>query len=110
MVIDIYYHKPPLPALSLWERVCKYKISYSKFVLLCYYSRMFQFFSKNAHYITSNQARSAGTGLLFNSLICILFSLAIFSRPELLAFFVATLLMIIGVSMLTTWWKMQRWK
>lgn len=69
---------------------------------------MFNFFHRNFRYITTNQAHTAGSGLLFNAIICILFSLAIFANPDLLAFLVATFLMIVGVSLLFTWWKLRR--
>ena len=71
---------------------------------------MFHLFRNSISYVSQQQARSAGSGLLFNGLICVLFSLAIFANPDLLAFLVAVFLMIIGVSLLTTWWKMRHWK
>lgn len=67
-------------------------------------------FFKNLGYVSQGQMRSAGSGLLFNGLLCVLFSLAIFANPDLLAFLVAVLLMIIGVSLLSTWWKVRNWK
>lgn len=70
---------------------------------------MLRFFRNSVAYVSQQQARSAGSGLLFNGLICILFSIAIFLNPDLLAFLVATFLMIIGISLLTTWWKMRHW-
>ncbi len=51
---------------------------------------------------------AVGAGLLFNGLLCILFALAIFSAPELLAYFIATLLLIMGISLLATWWKFKQ--
>lgn len=71
---------------------------------------MFHFFRRNFQYVTTNQARMAGSGLLFNAIICILFSVAIFTNPDLLAFLVASFLLVIGASMLFAWWKMQGWK
>ena len=70
---------------------------------------MFHFF-QHSRYVSANQARSAGGGFLFNGLICVLFSLAIFTNPDLLAFLVAAFLLIVGVSLLTTWWKIRNWK
>lgn len=49
-----------------------------------------------------------GNALLFNGLLCVFFGLAILAAPELLAYFVATILLIIGTSLLTSWWKMRR--
>jgi len=37
----------------------------------------------------------------------VFFGLAILAAPELLAYFVATILLIIGTSILTTWWKVR---
>lgn len=54
------------------------------------------------------QTPSFGTGFLFNGLLCVFFGLAILAAPELLAYFVATILLIIGTSMLTTWWKIRK--
>jgi len=51
-----------------------------------------------------------GGGLLFNGLLCVLFGLAILAAPELLAYFVATLLIVVGASLLTSWWKLQQWR
>ena len=48
-----------------------------------------------------------GPGLLFNGIICILFGIAILMAPELLAYIVATFLIIIGVSLLAMWWKVR---
>ncbi|MDP7069654.1 MAG: hypothetical protein QF815_03930 [Candidatus Peribacteraceae bacterium] len=48
-----------------------------------------------------------GNGFLFNGLLCVFFGLAILAAPELLAFFVATILLVIGASLLTTWWKIR---
>ncbi|PIR49470.1 hypothetical protein COU79_04725 [Candidatus Peregrinibacteria bacterium CG10_big_fil_rev_8_21_14_0_10_54_7] len=70
---------------------------------------MFHLFRRSIAYVSQQQARSAGSGLLFNGLLCVLFSVAIFTNPDLLAFLVATFLLIIGVSLLTTWWKMRNW-
>lgn len=67
-------------------------------------------FFRNFHYISRGHARAAGSGLLFNGLLCVLFSLAIFTNPDLLAFLVAVFLMIVGVSLLSTWWKVRNWK
>jgi len=57
-----------------------------------------------------DQMPSFGGGLLFNGLLCVFFGLAVLAAPELLAYFIATLLIVLGASMLTTWWKIQQWK
>jgi|TARA_B100002003_G_C14018155_1_gene491091 hypothetical protein len=71
---------------------------------------MFHFFKNPLAFVSQQQVRSAGSGLLFNGLLCVLFSIAIFTNPDLLAFLAATFLMIIGVSLLTTWWKVRHWR
>lgn len=59
-------------------------------------------------HIGQNKQPNFGSGFLFNGLLCVFFGLAILAAPELLAYFVATILLIIGASMLTTWWKIRR--
>ena len=49
-----------------------------------------------------------GNGLLFNGLLCVFFGIAILAAPELLAYFVATILLVIGASLLSTWWKVRQ--
>ncbi len=49
-----------------------------------------------------------GNGFLFNGLLFTFFGFAILAAPELLAYFVATILLVIGVSMLTSWWKLRK--
>lgn len=49
---------------------------------------------------------SAG-GLLFYGLLFVFFGLAILGAPELLAYFVASILLFIGASLLTAWWKLR---
>lgn len=51
-----------------------------------------------------------GGGLFFNGLLCVLFGIAILNAPELLAYFVAILLLILGTWLLTMWWQMRQWK
>jgi len=48
-----------------------------------------------------------GNALLFNGLLCVFIGLAILAAPQLLAYFVATVLLIIGTSILTAWWKVR---
>lgn len=71
---------------------------------------MFHIFSRNLHTFTQQQARTAGSGLLFNGVICVLFAIAIFIYPDLLAHLVASFLMIVGVSLLVAWWKIKNWR
>lgn len=61
------------------------------------------------HLFHSGQPRQPmfGNAFLFNGLLCVFFGLAILAAPELLAYFVATILLIIGTSLLTTWWKIR---
>ncbi len=49
-----------------------------------------------------------GNALLFNGMLCVFFGLAILAAPDLLAYFVAAILLIIGTSLLTAWWKVRK--
>jgi len=55
-----------------------------------------------------NRPQQFGSALLFNGLLCVFFGIAILAAPALLAYFVATILLIIGTSLLTTWWKLRQ--
>jgi len=45
--------------------------------------------------------------LLWSGLFCIIVGLAIVAAPELLAYIVAVFFLVIGISLLTAWWKMR---
>jgi len=51
---------------------------------------------------------SAGvrSGLLLNGILCLLFGIAILAAPDLLAYIVATFLIVVGLSLLAAWWKL----
>lgn len=55
-----------------------------------------------------NRPPTFGNGLLFNGLLSVFFALAILAAPELLAYFVAVILLVLGTSMLTAWWKIRK--
>ncbi|MCA9370662.1 MAG: hypothetical protein KC680_01730 [Candidatus Peregrinibacteria bacterium] len=59
------------------------------------------------HFGHQPKAPQFGHGFLFNGLLCVFFGLAILAAPELLAYFVATVLLLIGASLLTTWWRIR---
>lgn len=61
---------------------------------------MFQLF----HFGGGPRPSQFGNAFLFNGLLCVFFGLAILVAPELLAYFVATILLTIGSSILTAWW------
>ncbi len=65
---------------------------------------MFHLFHLGGH----QKPPTFGKAFLFNGLLCVFFGLAILAAPELLAYFVATILLIIGVSMLSTWYKIKK--
>jgi len=46
------------------------------------------------------------SGLLINGILCVIFGLAILAAPDLLAFIVATFLIVVGASLLIAWWKL----
>ena len=47
--------------------------------------------------------------LILNGLLCMLFGLAILAAPELLAYIVATFLIVVGASLLAMGWKARKW-
>lgn len=49
-----------------------------------------------------------GSSMLMLGLLCVIFGLAIIAAPELLAYFVASFLIVVGVSFLGVWWRMRR--
>ena len=48
-----------------------------------------------------------GSGMLLLSLICVLFGLAILLAPALLAYFVASFLILVGISLLALWLRLR---
>ncbi|MDD3896794.1 MAG: DUF3096 domain-containing protein [Candidatus Peribacteraceae bacterium] len=56
------------------------------------------------HFSSSRQrspmGNGMGNGLLINGILCILFGIAILAAPELLAYIVATFLIIVGISLI----------
>ncbi len=58
-------------------------------------------------HVGNNRAPQFGGSLLFNGLLCFVFGIAILAAPNLLAYFVATILLIMGTSLLTAWWKIR---
>ena len=48
-----------------------------------------------------------GSAFLFFGGLCIAFGFAILAAPNLLAYFVASLLIILGISLLGTGWKLR---
>lgn len=49
-----------------------------------------------------------GSSLLGSGLLCLLFGVAIIAAPELLAYFVASFLILIGLTLVSVWWRMSR--
>ncbi|MBI1934339.1 DUF3096 domain-containing protein [Candidatus Peregrinibacteria bacterium] len=56
----------------------------------------------------NRQGSSAGSAFLFFGTLCTAFGFAILVAPNLLAYFVASLLIIMGISLLGTGWKLRR--
>lgn len=46
--------------------------------------------------------------MLLLGLLCLLFGIAIFAAPELLAYLVGSFFVLIGVSILAAWWNARR--
>ena len=55
----------------------------------------------------SGSMPAVGSSLLGAGLLCILFGLAIIAAPELLAYFVASFLLLIGCTLVGIWWRMR---
>ncbi len=51
---------------------------------------------------------SGGSSLLGSSLLCLLFGLAILAAPDLLAYFIASFLILIGLMLFGMWWRIRR--
>jgi uncharacterized membrane protein HdeD (DUF308 family) len=49
-----------------------------------------------------------GSSLLVNGVLCMLFGLAILAAPELLAYIVASFMIIVGASLIISWWRIRR--
>jgi len=49
-----------------------------------------------------------GSSFLANGILCLLFGLAILANPDLIAYIVAAFLIVIGCSMILTWWRLRR--
>lgn len=48
------------------------------------------------------------TPLLTSGLLALLFGIAILINPDLIAYLVATFFIVVGLSLLGTWWKMRQ--
>ncbi len=66
------------------------------------------FFRHSSGYELKRSGATFGTGLLTVGLLCVLFGLAVFIAPELLAYIVGGFLIVIGVTLLSTWWQMRK--
>lgn len=49
----------------------------------------------------------ARSGLLSISILCLLFGMAIYAAPELLAYLVGGFFIIVGCTLLITWWNLR---
>jgi uncharacterized membrane protein HdeD (DUF308 family) len=49
-----------------------------------------------------------GKTFLTGGLIALLFGIAILIQPDLIAYLVATFFIVIGLSLLGTWWRLRR--
>lgn len=49
-----------------------------------------------------------GSSFLVNGVLFILFGLLILAEPDLIAYIVAVLFIVIGASMIGTWWRLRR--
>ncbi len=49
-----------------------------------------------------------GSSLFTTGLIALLFGIAILIQPDLIAYLVATFFIVIGISLIGTWWSLRR--
>lgn len=68
---------------------------------------MFLFHFGNKQPYEGNGTTFSG-GLMLYGTICLVFGIAILLAPQLLAFIVATLLIFVGLTMLTTGWRIRK--
>ena len=64
-------------------------------------------FLKFRHAPSVYDNRPFGSSLLVTSLLCLLFGSAILVAPELLAYIVATFLILVGVVLFMFWWRVR---
>ena len=66
------------------------------------------FFRNTSGYELKRAGATFGTGLLSIGLLCVLFGLAVFLAPELLAYIVGSFFIVVGVGFLSTWWGIRK--
>lgn len=64
--------------------------------------------SKNSYISRTGGPSMIGKSFLTGGLLCTLFGIMILIQPDLIAYLVATFFIVIGVSLLGTWWKLGR--
>lgn len=65
------------------------------------------FVSRSQPYQSGNRGPRMGSFLLMPGLLCVFAGIAIIAAPELLAYFVASVFLIIGASLIGMWWRMR---
>ena len=73
---------------------------------MIHWGTMFRFFHRKDTSSVNSRA-SFGSSLLVTSLLCLLFGSAILAAPELLAYIVATFLILAGVILFMFWWRVR---
>jgi uncharacterized membrane protein HdeD (DUF308 family) len=66
------------------------------------------YFSKNSYVSKGGPSSMMGKTFLTGGLIALLFGIAILIQPDLIAYLVATFFIVIGLSLLGTWWRLRR--
>lgn len=67
---------------------------------------MFMFKQQNGYEVSRGRG-GVRSGLLSTGLLSLFFGLAIIAAPELLAYIVASFFVVMGVSLLLTWWNLR---
>lgn len=69
--------------------------------------KMLFFLRHSSGYELRRTGNAIGAGLLSLGLLSLLFGIAVFAAPQLLAYIVASFFVIVGLSMIATWWRLR---
>ena len=67
----------------------------------------FSMASLSRHSYESKPRTMLSSSLLITGLLALLFGIAILIQPDLIAYLVATFFIVIGLSLLGTWWRLK---
>ncbi len=73
---------------------------------ICYTQHMSFFFRRSSDLVRPGSI--FGSSLLSAAIVCLAFGIAILINPDLIAYLVAFFFILVGLSLLGTWWNMRR--